>query len=492
MADDSARDHDHVTERAHGDLPELAAEEAAALVDEDATLVVSGFGSVGDPKAVPRALAESDRDLSLTYVSGGSVGNDVESALVENGKLARRYPYQSSPAAREAANDGTLAYHDRHISRLADEVQFGGLVDADVAIVEAVAVGEDWFIPSTSLGQTPAYVDAADELVVEVNAAQPLELQRVHDVHRPSPPPDRDPIPITAPGERIGSPRVEFAPEKLAGVVHTDRPDQPYVFREPTEDDRAIAANLGEFLVDEMERSAVFDERVTLQFGVGSLGNALMGELGRVDFGDRDVAYYGEVIQDGLLDLMDDDELAAASATSLALSEEGQQRLFENVERYAEDAVLRPADVSNSPEVVSRLGVVAVNAAVEVDVYGHVNSTHVNGSRVINGLGGSGDFNRNALVAVTALPSTAADGDISRVVPMVPHADHTEHDVDVIVTERGVADLRGRSPRERAREVVEQCAHPEFVPDLDAYLDRAGRDGGHVPHDLEMAFDWRS
>lgn len=480
-----------ITERLNVDLPELSAEDAAAAIPADATLVVSGFGSVGDPKVVPMALAESNRDLSLSYVSGGSVGNDVESALVESGQLARRYPYQSSSAARGAANDGSLAYHDRHVSRMGDEVQFGQLVDADVAVVEAIAVGEGWFIPSTSLGQTPAYVDAADELLVELNAAQPLALQEVHDVYRPSPPPDREPIPLTEPDQRIGSAMVEFDPGKLIGVVHTDQRDQPYVFREPTEDDRTIATNLGAFLSREVEETSVFEETVTLQFGVGSLGNALMGELADVEFGDREVAYYGEVIQDGLLDLLDADKLSSASATTLALSAEGQDRFFENTESYAEDVVVRPADVSNAPEVVTRLGVVAVNSALEIDVYGHVNSTHVNGTRVINGLGGSGDFNRNALISVTALPSTASDGDVSRVVPMVPHVDHTEHDVDIVVTEQGVADLRGLVPRERAEVIVEECAHPDFQPALLDYLERARQAGGHVPHDLDTAFDWR-
>lgn len=480
-----------ITGRLNADLPERSAEAAAAAVPDDAVVVVSGFGSVGDPKVVPMALAESDRDRSLTYISGGSIGNDVESALVESGQMARRYPYQSSSAARGAANDGRLAYHDRHVSRLGDEVQFGQLADADVAIVEAIAVGEGWFVPSTSLGQTPAYVDAADEVIVELNAAQPLALQEVHDVYRPSPPPDRDPIPLTAPDDRIGSATVEFDPDKLLGVVHTDQRDQPYEFREPTEDDRDIAVNLGEFLVREVEETSVFADSVNLQFGVGSLGNALMGELADVSFGDRDVAYYGEVIQDGLLDLLDAGMLTAASATTLALSAEGQDRFFDNAEAYADDVVVRPADISNAPEVVTRLGVVAVNSALEVDVYGHVNSTHVNGTRVINGLGGSGDFNRNALVSVTALPSTAAGGDVSRVVPMVPHVDHTEHDIDVIVTERGVADLRGLAPRERASVVVEECAHPDFRPALRDYLDRAREQGGHVPHDLDTAFDWR-
>jgi succinyl-CoA:acetate CoA-transferase len=115
----------------------------------------------------------------------------------------------------------------------------------------------------------------------------------------------------------------------------------------------------------------------------------------------------------------------------------------------------------------------------------------VNGSHLLNGIGGSGDFNRNSPLAITALPSTAKGGEISRVVPMVPHPDHTEHDIDVIITEQGVADLRGLAPRERADLLVEACAHPEVRPALRAYLERAEGSGGHVPHDLETAFDWR-
>jgi len=216
-----------------------------------------------------------------------------------------------------------------------------------------------------------------------------------------------------------------------------------------------------------------------------------MGELADADLGNRAVAYYGEVIQDGLLDLVDSGDLAVASATSLALSEEGQDRLFDNVETYSDCIVLRPAEVTNGPEVVRRLGVIAVNSALEVDVYGHVNSTHVGGTRVLNGIGGSADFNRNAVLSVVTLNSTAKDGNINRIVPMAPHVDHTEHDVDVVVTEQGVADLRGKAPRERARDLVVSCAHPEFRPDLRAYLERAADRGGHVPNVLSTAFEGR-
>ena len=455
-------------------------------------MAVSGFGSVGYPKAVPGAISDADGAYGLTVISGGSLGGEIDTELVEAGAIDRRFPYQAQAASRRAINEGEIHFHDRHVSPLSDEVAFGQYGPVDVAVVEAVAVGPDWLVPSTSLGATPAYVEAADRLIVELNETQPLALQALHDVYRPDPPPGRGPIPLSEPAGRIGDAKIRFAPDKLDAVVRTDIPDSPYEFRDPTDPDLAIADNLVDFLHDEVACNPVLSESVALQFGVGSLGNALMGAFESVDFGDRDVVYFGEVMQDGLLDMLDAGNLRAASAASLALSAEGQERLFDGIDRYKESVVLRPSDISNSPELIRRFGVVAVNSALEVDVYGHANSTHLNGSQVVNGIGGSGDFIRNGHLAVVALQSTAAAGDISRIVPMVPHVDHTEHDVSVVVTEQGVADLRGLDPRERAEALVDNCAHPDYRPDLRAYLDRAAETGGHMPHDLETALSWHA
>lgn len=468
-----------------------SAQDVAAHLSNDATLLVSGFGSVGYPKGVPEALARSDRELDLTIISGGSVGRVIDSELAETNAIARRCPFVARDAIRSRINDGHVAFQDRHISTLGDDVAFQMHSDHSVAVVEAVAVGPDWLIPSTSIGHTPQYVKCTDELIVEVNDAQPLALRQFHDVYRLKQPPARQPVPLTDPADRIGGERIRFDAEKLIGVVQTSRPDQPYSFREPSSTENEIIENLASFLIDEMDRHPALAEAVHLQFGVGSLGNALTDALELVDFEGREVSYYGEVIQDGLLDLLDKDILTGASATSLALSEGGQERLFDEVQRYAEDIVLRPANLSNNPALIDRFGVVAVNSAVELDIYGNVNSTHIGGTDLLSGIGGSGDFNRNALLSIVALPSTVGGGEMSKIVPMVTHVDHTEHDVSVIVTEHGVADLRGCSPRERAERIIEDCAHPDYRPALREYFERAESAGGNTPHDLDNVFDWR-
>ena len=135
-----------------------------------------------------------------------------------------------------------------------------------------------------------------------------------------------------------------------------------------------------------------------------------------------------------------------------------------------------------------------MNGLIEADLYGNVNSTRVMGSRIENGIGGSGDFARNAFISLFVTSSTAKDGAISRIVPMVSHVDHTEHDVQVIITEQGVADLRGLSPRRRAQLIIERCAHPDFRDQLQDYFDRAcvGAAGLQTPHLLNEAFSWHT
>ena len=163
------------------------------------------------------------------------------------------------------------------------------------------------------------------------------------------------------------------------------------------------------------------------------------------------------------------------------------------MEFFRDKIILRPQEISNNPEVIRRLGVIAMNTAIEADIYGNVNSTHIMGSKMMNGIGGSGDFSRNAAISIFSTPSTAKDGRISSIVPMVSHVDHTEHEVMVLVTEQGYADLRGLSPKERAVKIIENCAHPDFRDELMNYFRRACEGSVlHTPHILSEALSWHS
>jgi len=227
-----------------------------------------------------------------------------------------------------------------------------------------------------------------------------------------------------------------------------------------------------------------------LQSGVGNVANAVMA--GFVDSNLKDLSVYTEVIQDGMLDLIDAGKLTIASGTAFSPSPAGMDRFYADVEKYKKYLLLRPEEISNNPEVVRRIGVIAMNTAIEVDIYGNVNSTHIAGTKMMNGIGGSGDFARNAFLTIFYTPSIAKDGKISSVVPMCSHIDHTEHDVDIIISEHGIADLRGLAPRERAEIIINNCAHPSYRDALLDYYHRAVKEtkNAHTPHIIKEALSW--
>ena len=120
-------------------------------------------------------------------------------------------------------------------------------------------------------------------------------------------------------------------------------------------------------------------------------------------------------------------------------------------------------------------------------------ATWTAGKKIMKGIGGSGDFSRSASLVIFTTSSIAKDGAISSIVPMCPHVDHTEHEVMVIVTEQGYADLRGLSPKERARAIIENCAHPDYKPMLRDYFERACAEAPcQTPHILDEALSWHS
>ncbi|MDD3114264.1 MAG: acetyl-CoA hydrolase/transferase family protein [Anaerovibrio sp.] len=472
----------------------VTAEEAAAIIKPGMNVGTSGFTPSGYPKAVPMALAArmEKEHFQINLWTGASTGDEEDGALARADGIKFRMPYQTNNDMRKAINNGKIDYCDLHLSESAQLARYGFLGGKiDVAIVEACAITEEGnIIPTTSMGNSASYVETADVVIVEVNTTQPVELEGMHDVYVPLDPPNRLPIPIVKPNDRIGTPYIPCTPDKIKYIVPCDIPDHTRALGEIDENSRKMSHNFIELLNKEIADGRMPKNLLPLQSGVGAVANAVIS--GFVDSDLKDLTVFTEVIQDGMFDLIDAGKLAFASGTALSPSPEGLDRFYKNIKEYRKHIVLRPQEVANSPEVARRIGIIAMNTAIEADIYGNINSTHIMGSKMMNGIGGSGDFARNAYLTVFFTVSTAKGGAISSIVPMCSHTDHTEHDVDIIVTEQGLADLRGLSPRQRAKVIIENCAHPDFKPMLMDYYERALKEtkNAHTPHILSEALSW--
>jgi succinyl-CoA:acetate CoA-transferase len=462
---------------------------------------MSGFTGAGYPKEVPLALAEriaeanaSGARFRINVWTGASTAPELDGVLAAADGIELRLPYQSDPVSREKINSGEMEYIDVHLSHVAQMAWEGFLGHLDVALIEVSGITADGdLVPSSSIGNNKTWIDQADAVVLEVNSWQTADLDGMHDIYYGTAlPPNRRPIPLVRPGDRIGQPYLRCPPEKVVAVVETDAPDRNSGYSPPDDASRRIAGHLLEFFEHEVARGRLPADLLPVQSGVGNVANAALAELARSRF--QNLTAYTEVIQDGMLALLQSGTMSMASATALSLSADAVTEFIDNARDYRDRIVLRPQEISNHPELVRRLGVLAMNGMIEADIYGNVNSTHLMGSRIQNGIGGSGDFARNAYISFFVSPSTAKGGAISSIVPMVSHVDHTEHDVHVVVTEQGLADLRGLAPRRRARLVIDRCAHPDYRPLLEEYFDRAlrGAFGKHTPHLLEEALSWHA
>jgi len=475
----------------------MSADEAAALIPSGANVGMSGFTGSGYPKVVPSALAARivaanahGERFKVGVWTGASTAPELDGALALVDGVELRLPYQSDPTCRKRINAGQMEYIDMHLSHVAQFVWFGFLGRLDVAVVEVVGVREDGtLIPATSIGNNKTWLDQADNIILEVNAWQSTDLEGMHDIYYGTAlPPHRVPIPILRPDDRIGEPNFLVDLDKVVAVVETNQPDRNSSFTPPDQASERIAAHILDFLEHEVRQYRMPADLLPLQSGVGNVANAVMAGLKKGHFSN--LTAYTEVLQDGMLELIRCGKMRVASATALSLSPEAHALFTKELRQLRKSVVLRPQEISNHPEVIRRLGVISMNGMIEADIYGNVNSTHINGTSIMNGIGGSGDFARNAFLSFFMTPSTAKGGKVSCIVPMATHVDHTEHDVQVIVTEQGLADLRGLAPKERARLIIDNCAHPDFRPVLRDYYEQALKrsPGLHTPHLMEEAF----
>jgi succinyl-CoA:acetate CoA-transferase len=478
----------------------MSSEEAARLIGPGARVGMSGFTGSGYPKSVPVALAKRIADaqrqgqnFKVSIFTGASTGPEVDGALGQAGAIERRLPYQSDPETRKRINSGEIQYLDMHLSHVAQCVEYG-VLELDMAVIEVTAVLPDGaLVPSASIGVNRTWLERAEKVILEVNSWQPAQLEGMHDVYYGlEAPPRRQPIPLVNPGQRIGTPYFKVPLDKIVAVVLTDSPDRNSPYKPPDDTSNRIAGNILEFLGWEVKKGRLPSTLFPLQSGVGNIANAVLFGLLQAPFDG--MTGFTEVLQDGMVKLLQAGKLASCSATALSLSPQCCEEFLADIDDLRKRIVLRSQDISNHPEIIRRLGVIAMNAMIEGDIYGNVNSTHIMGTRMQNGIGGSGDFARNSYLSIFMAPSTAQSGAISTIVPMVSHVDHTEHDVQAIVTEQGLADLRGLSPRERAKLIIENCAHPDYRPLLRDYLQRAEQlaPGKHTPHLLNECLGWHS
>jgi succinyl-CoA:acetate CoA-transferase len=458
----------------------MPAEAAAALIAPGSTVGMSGFTGSGYPKAVPMALAArmqaahaAGEAFQIRVWTGASTGPELDGALAQANGVEFRLPYNSDPIARERINRGEMDYFDMHLSQVAPMAWQGFLGPLDTAVIEVAGVRPDGaLIPSSSVGNNKTWLDRASQVILEVNAWQNPALEGMHDIYYGTAlPPHRTPIPLVRADDRIGEAYFRCDPAKIVAIVETEAPDRNLPFAAPDAAARGIAGHLIEFLRHEVAKGRLPASLLPLQSGVGNIANAVL--TGLMDAPFEDMTAYTEVIQDGMLDLLATGKLRVASATAFSLSPEAAARINADMAAFRDKMILRPQEISNHPELIRRLGCIAMNGLIEADIYGAVNSTHVMGSRIQNGIGGSGDFARNAYISIFMTPSTAKGGKISAIVPLASHVDHISQDVQVIVTEQGLADLRGLSPKQRAETIIANCAHPDYRPALADYYRRA-------------------
>lgn len=476
----------------------ITAAEAASLVKNGDTIGLSGFTPAGAPKSVPAEIARiaeaehaAGNEYKINIFTGASTGQSCDGALANAQAIRFRTPYTTNPDFRKHVNNNELSYSDLNLSNVATQIRQGYLGKVDWAIIEACEVekvGDKARIYLTAAGGiSPTVCRLAQKgILIELNAFHSKNCMGIHDVYEIEDHPYRKPIMIMKAGDRIGKPYIEVNADRIVGVVECNIPDEARAFKDADPITTQIGQNVADFLLANLQSGKIPPTFLNLQSGVGSGANAVLGALGQCpDVPNFNI--YTEVLQDAPVQLMREGRVLTASACSLTVTNECLQGIYSDMDFFKDKLVLRPSEISNCPEVIARIGVCSLNTAIEVDIYGHVNSTKICGTKMMNGIGGSADFTNNAYLSIFTCGSTTKGGAISSIVPFCSHIDHTSHFVDAVITEYGVADLRGKCSMEKAEELI-KVAHPDYRPLLRDYLAIAAKYKGHTHHCLSAAF----
>jgi succinyl-CoA:acetate CoA-transferase len=464
----------------------MTADKAAALFRDGMKVATSGNPLMGYPKATFRALSErikNEGGIRIDLLCAGPLGSEVEDILTDAGGIRTRIGAIGGEKLRAAINRGEVKFIEGKGGQLPLQVKRGWYGSVDMAVVEAIGITDRGdIIPSTAVYDSTEWLAAASAVIVEINLNRPMGLEGLHDVFLRG----ADPIPVVGnPLKRVGKPYFSMDTEKIIGIVLSDLGDKPSGGARPDRMGNVIGQHLVDFFHREVAAGLLSEPLPPIELGVGDLAGHVMRQIGASDF--TNFRFHLPAITDPVIEIVEAGKVEWVSGMALRLTPEAWGRFIKDLERYKKCMVLRPVTICNSPEVIQRFGVIAINGCLEMDIQGQVNSSHVLGTKILNGIAGSYDFSRNGLYSIFVGPSTAKGGKISAIVPMVSHVDHTEHDVDILVTEQGLADLRGLDPRERAETIIRQCAHPDYRVMLSDYLEKAKKEPGHIPVLMEEA-----
>ncbi len=461
------------------------AKTAAESIQDGMTVAMSGYAMAGYPKALVRALTErrAAGDVFSIRLITGANAPWLDEQLSGQNIIASRAPMIANKTLAGQVNRGEVRYIEQQMCRMPRLIRSGSFGKIDVAVVEALELTKDGIIPTTSSGFTKLLLDAADRVIVEINAAQPRTLGALHDIYVPEP---GKPIPLTSAGQRIGKNLIRFDTKKISHVVEANISE----CEEPTPAARniqasRIAAHLFECLNREYEQEG--GVLPPIQLGFGGIADEIARSFSTSGF--HDLSFFCGGVTEPVLELLDSGKASCISTGGIKMSKRAEEIL--GTDGIEKRLILRNGEMMNNAEIVSRLGVISLNTALEIDIYGNVNSSHIAGTSVVNGIGGGANFAQNAALSVIMIPASSKKGAISGIVPMMFHQDICEHDIDVVVTDVGWCDVRGMDDISRARAIIEHCAAYEYRGRLLDYLACAEQAyPGHHPQIPEEAIKW--